>query len=141
MQTLPGTPGHLQALFPQLSCMSRCGELGVFLAGIRLTSEGFVGSSPTAPTKFVQLEGFFGTLIGTSGTIVEPLVPHTGGGKGSPERVNGPPRRQTARACWRTGNEQRGGAGQLAAAAEEVEAGRGRFRRRFTRLFRDVGVA
>ena len=30
--------------------MSRPGELGVFLAVFRLTSEGFVGSNPTAPT-------------------------------------------------------------------------------------------
>ena len=39
VQTLPGTPGHLQALFSQFRCMNRRGELGVFLAGFRLTSE------------------------------------------------------------------------------------------------------
>ena len=49
--------------------MSRPGELGVFLAVFRLTSEGFVGSNPTAPTKFAQLDNLFGTLIGELGTI------------------------------------------------------------------------
>jgi len=39
VQALPGTPGHLQALFSQVTCMSRPGELGVFLAVFRLTSE------------------------------------------------------------------------------------------------------
>jgi len=45
--------------------------------------------------------------------------------EGSPERIDGPPRRQTARAYWWVSNEQRGDADQLAAAADEVEAGRG----------------
>ena len=35
--------------------MNRPSELGVFLAVFRLTSEGFVGSSPTAPTFFEYL--------------------------------------------------------------------------------------
>ena len=39
-QTLPGTRGHLRAWFSQLSCMNRPGELGVFMAVFRLTSEG-----------------------------------------------------------------------------------------------------
>ena len=39
-QTIPGIPGHLQALFPQFTCINRRGELGVFLAVFRLTSEG-----------------------------------------------------------------------------------------------------
>ena len=34
-----------------------------------LTSEGFVGSNPTAPTKFLQLDGLFETLIGDPVTI------------------------------------------------------------------------
>src|SRR6516165_2740197 len=50
VQTLPGTPGHLQTWFPQVKCVNRLSELGLFLAVFRLTSEGFVGSSPTAPT-------------------------------------------------------------------------------------------
>ena len=39
VQTLPGILGHLQALFSQVKCMRRPGELGVFLAVFRLTSE------------------------------------------------------------------------------------------------------
>src|SRR5262249_22817704 len=39
VQTTPGTPGHLWAWFPQFTCMDRPGELGVFLAVFRLTSE------------------------------------------------------------------------------------------------------
>ncbi len=39
--------------------MSRHCELGRFPACFRLTSEGFVGSKPTAPTKSSQLNGLF----------------------------------------------------------------------------------
>ena len=55
MQTTPGTLGHFRAWFSQFRCISRPGEVGVFLAVFRLTSEGFVGSSPTAPTFFEYL--------------------------------------------------------------------------------------
>ena len=39
VQTLPGTLGHLQAWFSQVKCIDQRGELGVFLAVFRLTSE------------------------------------------------------------------------------------------------------
>ena len=39
VQTLPGIPGHLPAWFSQLRCVNQRGELGVFLAVFRLTSE------------------------------------------------------------------------------------------------------
>src|SRR5215469_9582577 len=55
VQIAPGIPGHLRAWFSQFRCMGRPGKLGVFLAVFRLTSEGFVGSSPTAPTFFEYL--------------------------------------------------------------------------------------
>jgi hypothetical protein len=39
VQTLPGTSGHLRALFSQFSCVDRPGELRVFRAVFRLKSE------------------------------------------------------------------------------------------------------
>ena len=40
VQTIPGIPGHLQALFPQFTCMNRRGELGVFLPYSALQARG-----------------------------------------------------------------------------------------------------
>ena len=83
------------------------------------------GSNPPAPTKFVQLDGLFGTLIGDLGTIAgNHRCTHRGVGRAA-EHIHGPSRRRTARHTGGVSNEQRGDADQLAAAADEVEAGRG----------------
>jgi hypothetical protein len=50
VHTFPGTCGHLKAWFSQYRYMSRLCGLGAILGLFRLTSEGFVGSNPTAPT-------------------------------------------------------------------------------------------
>jgi hypothetical protein len=54
-KTIPGTLGHIRAWFSQFRCVNRPGKLGVILISFRLTSEGFVGSNPTAPTIFEYL--------------------------------------------------------------------------------------
>ena len=52
VQTLPDSSGHLQAWFPQVTRMSQRGELGVFLAVFRLTSEMPVVRTHLRPPSF-----------------------------------------------------------------------------------------
>ena len=51
VHTSPGTLGHLPGWFSQCKRMKRLCGLGAILILFRLTSEGFVGSNPTAPTR------------------------------------------------------------------------------------------
>jgi hypothetical protein len=59
---------------------------------------GVTGSNPVAPTRFLQLDGLFETLIGYPVTTAGNHRCTHRVWEGSPERINGPPRRQTARA-------------------------------------------
>src|ERR1700722_1165110 len=54
VHTFPGTCGHLKAWSSQYRYMSRLCGLGAILGLFRLTSEGLVGSNPTAPTMAHQ---------------------------------------------------------------------------------------
>src|SRR5271169_826013 len=55
VHTLPGTLGHFPASFSQARRMNGSRMQGRDLSLFRLTSEGFVGSNPTAPTIFEYL--------------------------------------------------------------------------------------
>src|SRR6516165_3857862 len=74
VQTLPGTPGHLQAWFSQVKCMNRLRELGVFLAVFRLTSEKPVVRTHLRPPeetrsdyKLILIRPIPGSQRGTTG--------------------------------------------------------------------------
>ena len=67
VHTLPGTPGHFQAGFPQVTCMSRRCELGVVLGLFRLTSEKPVVRTHLRPRRFPQLDGLFENTNGRPG--------------------------------------------------------------------------
>jgi hypothetical protein len=85
VQTSPGTPGHLPAWFWQYKSMNRFGRLSVILNLLRLTSEGFVGSNPTASIKFLQLGGLFETANRSSDNRSrEPPVHAPGRGRVGP---------------------------------------------------------
>ena len=69
VRTFPGTLGHLPARFSQFSCMNWPRRLGRDPCPISPYKREAGGSNPPAPTKFVQLNDLFGTLIGGPGTI------------------------------------------------------------------------
>ena len=64
VHTFPGTLGHLPAWFPQFSCMKLTPGAGTRSLPYSPYKRGAGGSNPPAPTKFLQLDGLFETLIG-----------------------------------------------------------------------------
>ena len=64
VHTFPDTSGHFPALFPQPSCMSRLARAGARSVPISPYKRGGAGSNPAAPTRFLQLDDLFETLIG-----------------------------------------------------------------------------
>ena len=68
MTITTNTGGLLRTLSDLFLQVSRGMFLHYRLVLLRLQARGFVGSNPTAPTKFYQLDGLFETLIGDSVT-------------------------------------------------------------------------
>ena len=96
-QASRGISGHG---FRRSSASNRVCELDLIVSCFRLTSEGFVGSNPTAPTMFLQLDGLFETLIGGPGNHSrEPPVHAPGRGKGAQRTGPGETRRPRGRAA------------------------------------------
>ena len=64
VQTCPGIPGHLRAWFSQVKRMKPALRAGLYCGLVSPYKRGVTGSNPVAPTKYLQLDGLFETLIG-----------------------------------------------------------------------------